>query len=1131
MKIVSQWREQAGWVYDVCGFWAKKVPVFTPVFALGWKHNYGFYIRDFRVQTNLRCVMNCARYLLSTSAAISTFRPRVIARAQLALMQIMSFRTNRRRIGLILALGSMAWLSGPVLAQSSQPTVHAVGGVAPRPVTEERAKLTSHVSPDQKLRLVLGIQTPYPAQEEQFVRDLQDRSSPRFHHFLTEEEWNARFSPSAGDEQSVVDWAKSAGLTVTHRFPNRLLVDVEGSVATIEKAFNVTINRYALGARSFFANDRDPSIPAELGSVIHSVGGLNDYEEFKAANNFGRKPQFPMYSSGPVKLAGPSDRVDGDRTKLPAKAKRAGRGERGLLLDTDGYDPTDLYSSYAYDTNALYNLGHCCNPLGNAGVTPPETSIAIATVGSNDPNDFVGFHNQYPYLAYHYQIYFVDGTPTSPDGEGTLDFEWATAMSNSFGSAADTAMVYLYEGANNASSTWTDIFNQILSDGNARVFTNSHYCGETGCNDQGTMDTQHSIFNAMLGQGWTLIAISGDGGATADCATTSVGWPGNDPDMLTVGGTTLDLTFAGIRPIHETGWTGGSSAGSCSPSNDGGSGGGCSTKFAAPAYQQANPACGVNSRSVPDVALNSDWVHTPQNAYIGGQVVSTGGTSIAAPEMAGFFAQENAYLLYIGAGIGNNCYGSSPCAPLGQPNQAIYYEGFNAPYAAHYPFYDIQDGCNSNDVTAAGGLTYYCAGPGYDLVTGWGSVNMLHLAWLFNTWAAGDFGAPSVKFQGPVVNQWYNTDQGVFWLATDTSGDGAPANGVAGFTGLWDTDPGNIYSDPIPGCCDSYYQGPRVTTTDLGSTFVSAAGQGCHTVHVRAWDNAGLESDDSTYGPVCYDTVPPVTTAALAGPTASGVFTGAVKVTLTATDATSGVSRTAYRIDGGSWNTYTAPFAVTSTGTHTVSFYSTDNATNSETANSVGFSIKGKTSIALTSSLNPSVYGKPVKLTATVTAAYGGPATGSVTFKDGTITLGRGTLSGGKASLITSKLSAGTHSITAVFASTAHFLGSASPALSEKVSKANTSTALTSSPNPSTHTQPVTFTAQVTATPAGTPSGTVTFRDGTTVLGTGTISATTHQAKFTTSTLAVGTHSITAKYSGNANFNTSTSAVLKQIVK
>lgn len=887
------------------------------------------------------CVMNSARYLFSTLAAISRICPVVTARTQLALRQIMSFRTKRRRIGVIVSLGCMAWLSGLVLAQSSEPMVHPVGGAAPQPVAMGRAKLIAHVTPDQKLRLVLGLQPPHPAEEEQFVHDLQDRNSPDFHHFLTAEEWNTKFAPSAGDEQAVVNWAESAGLTVTHHFLNRLVVDLEAPVATIEKAFNVTINRYALGTRTFFANDRDPSIPGELGSIIHSVGGLSDYEQFKAANNFGLKQQFPMYSSGPVKSAGPSGGVSGDRSKLPVAAMQAGRGEPALLPSTSGaYDPTDLYSSYAYDTNALYHLGHCCNPLGNAGVTPPETSIAVATVGINDPNDFVGFHNQYPYLAYHYQIYFVDGTPTTTDGEGTLDFEWATAMSNSFGAEADTSMVYLYEGANNASSTWTDIFNQILSDGNARVFTNSHYCSEVGCNDQGTMDTQHSIFNAMLGQGWTLIAISGDGGATADCATTVVGWPGNDPDMLTVGGTTLDLSFAGIRPIHETGWTGGTSAGSCR-SNDGGGGGGCSTKFAAPGYQQANPACGVNSRSVPDVALNSNWVNTPQNAFVGGKLVPTGGTSIAAPEMAGFFAQENAYLLYIGAGIGNNCHGSSPCAPLGQPNPAIYYEGFNAPYAAHYPFYDTQDGCNSNDVTAAGGLTFYCAGAGYDLVTGWGSVNMLHLAWLFNTWAAADFGPPSIKFSGPLVNHWYNADQGVFWLATDTSGNGAPPIGVAGFTGLWDTDPGNIYSDPIPGCCDSYYQGPQVTTTNLGSTFVSAAGQGCHTVHVRAWDDTGLESADSIYGPVCYDTIAPVTTASLAGVKSGTIYVSSVKDTLSATDFSpgSGVASTVYQINSGAVTTYTGPFTISANGNYTVSFHSTDIATNVESTHTMSLTI------------------------------------------------------------------------------------------------------------------------------------------------------------------------------------------------
>jgi hypothetical protein len=97
---------------------------------------------------------------------------------------------------------------------------------------------------------------------------------------------------------------------------------------------------------------------------------------------------------------------------------------------------------------------------------------------------------------------------------------------------------------------------------------------------------------------------------------------------------------------------------------------------------------------------------------------------------------------------------------------------------------------------------------------------------------------------------------------------------------------------------------------------------------------------------------------------------------------------------------------VSVTGRHSVTFCSVDNADNSETAKSVSFSIKGRTATALSSSLNPRVYGQAVKLTRTVRAAYRGPATGSVTFKEGTITLGQGTLSGGKASLTTSELGA-----------------------------------------------------------------------------------------------------------------------------
>ena len=114
----------------------------------------------------------------------------------------------------------------------------------PAAVTNGKAQLLGQYNPDQELRLVFGLQPPHMQEEEQFLQELQNRDSPRFHNYLSAEEWNDRFAPSPQDEQAVVDWATSQGLTITHRYPNRLLVDVEATVATIEKALNVTINRY-----------------------------------------------------------------------------------------------------------------------------------------------------------------------------------------------------------------------------------------------------------------------------------------------------------------------------------------------------------------------------------------------------------------------------------------------------------------------------------------------------------------------------------------------------------------------------------------------------------------------------------------------------------------------------------------------------------------------------------------------------------------------------------------------------------------------------------------------------------------------------------------------------------------------
>jgi hypothetical protein len=186
------------------------------------------------------------------------------------------------------------------------------------------------------------------------------------------------------------------------------------------------------------------------------------------------------------------------------------------------------------------------------------------------------------------------------------------------------------------------------------------------------------------------------------------------------------------------------------------------------------------------------------------------------------------------------------------------------------------------------------------------------------------------------------------------------------------------------------------------------------------------------------------------------------------------------------------------------------------------------TTTSISSSPNPSTHGQAVTFTATVSSKLGAPHDGeTVTFKKGTTVLGMGALTGGSASFTTSLLPVGANYIKAVYGGNSTLASSTSKAVQQVVSKATTTTTLASSQNPSNVGQSVTFTATVTPQFSGTVKGTVTFYDGTTALKT--VSVIGGVAKFTTSTLTSGTHSITATYNGSVSFDGS-SAWLTQTV-
>jgi hypothetical protein len=153
-----------------------------------------------------------------------------------------------------------------------------------------------------------------------------------------------------------------------------------------------------------------------------------------------------------------------------------------------------------------------------------------------------------------------------------------------------------------------------------------------------------------------------------------------------------------------------------------------------------------------------------------------------------------------------------------------------------------------------------------------------------------------------------------------------------------------------------------------------------------------------------------------------------------------------------------------------------------------------------------------------------------VTFSDGGSPIGTATLDGGgTATITTSSLAAGAHTITASYGGDNNFSGSAG-SLTQTVNRLATTTALSSSANPSVIGGRVSVTATVSAKPpgGGTPTGRVTFSSDGRLIGTATLNG-SGTATITAPPLAIGAHTITASYGGDRNFTGSTGSLTQRV--
>jgi hypothetical protein len=512
------------------------------------------------------------------------------------------------------------------------------------------------------LRLAIGLPLENKKELGELIRQLYDPASIHYHQYLSVAEFTARFGPTKENYAAVRQFAESNGLTVIGTHPNRLVLDVTGSVTNIERAFQITLRTYhdPVRARDFFAPDTEPSVPANL-SVV-DVEGLNNYA-----------PPQPL-------------------------SRRAVRS-LARALSSNGSGPNGEYAGN--DFRNAYAPGTTLTGTGQ--------TVGLFEFSAYFSLDITNYENIIGQLNGHTNYVSVTNVVVSPRAPGTggnmevaLDIEMAIAM------APGLSRVIVYEeddGEVSHGMTYTPatLLSRMASDNLAKQFS----CSWTWGN--GPDASSDAALLEMQSQGQSFFQAAGDSDAytgtnTLDDPNLTVA-PVDSTNVIAVGGTSLtmnDVNGTAVSYNSETVWN----YNTTGIPNEG-SGGGFSSFYTIPWWQNSvNMTNNQGSpvwRNLPDVALTADNIFACYNDGTDNGVDYIIGTSCAAPLWAAYTA------------LINQQSAASGHAPVGFLNPAFYTIGLGTNYAAC--FNDIITGNNIGANTPG----FYYATNGYDLCTGWGT--------------------------------------------------------------------------------------------------------------------------------------------------------------------------------------------------------------------------------------------------------------------------------------------------------------------------------------------------------------------------------------------------------------------------
>ncbi len=395
--------------------------------------------------------------------------------------------------GLLLSLAAVAPAHSEVQALRTQ---HARAAV-----TNGTAAFVQQLPATRTLKLNLMLPLRDEAGLDAFLEDLYNPNSASYHQFLSVAEFTERFGPTQEDYDTVIRWAEANGLRVTGTAPNRMLVDVAGSVQSIERAFQVRMGVYQHPTenRTFFAPDREPT--ADLPFPLWHVTGLDNFS-IPHPMNLKRMPQATSHTG-----SGPSGQYIGSdmRSAYYGGTALTGAGQSVGLLEFLGWNQADVTK---YFTNIHQTLS--------------VSVVGVSTDGSS-----------------------LSCTGSCDDTEQVLDIDQAIGMAPGLTSVR----VYVSDTSD------VSIFNRMATDNLAKSLS----CSWGWSPADPTSDDP--IFKEFSAQGQNLFVASGDSGAYR--TRSSDVYPADDAFITSVGGTDLTTVSAGGAWKSETAWS--DSGGGISP--------------------------------------------------------------------------------------------------------------------------------------------------------------------------------------------------------------------------------------------------------------------------------------------------------------------------------------------------------------------------------------------------------------------------------------------------------------------------------------------------------------------------------------------------------------------------------------